>query len=290
MHQVTQPLSGVRIVDFCGDIFPILGSKSATKKAIASGRIFLNGQTASSGDYVNKGDQIELRGTGVKKIKKYDIDLDILYEDDHLVIVNKPGGIAVNGNRYKTVENALVGKAQPSQKEDALPRPVATHRIDVPTKGLVLLAKTKTVLTGLGKSFQENKIKKAYIAVVHGKLPERGDIQEPIEDKNARTLFERLETVPSLKFGFLSLVKFIPITGRTHQLRLHAKNIGHLILGDKLYAEDEATLMGKGLFLCAYELEFQHPATNETLRMSIDPPHKFLRLLKREKERFLAKS
>lgn len=283
-HKVTESLPQTRIVDYCGAIFPILGSKSATKKAISAGRIRLNGEVASSGNYVKQGDLIEVVGSGIRKIKKLDIDLPIVFEDDYLIIVNKPGGIAVNGNRYKTVENALVDKS--SSQADALPRPVAAHRIDVPTKGLVLLAKTKRTLTKLGQAFQANRIQKTYYAVVHGKITESGAIHSPIDGKKAHTTYKRISCAPSQKFGHLSLVQLGLETGRTHQLRIHLNALGHLVVGDKLYAEEKPTILGKGLYLAACALRFEHPQLEKQMHIHIDPPDKFLKLLEREKARY----
>ena len=285
-HEVGQIEGRTRIIDYCPEVFSILGSKSATKKAIAGERLMLNGKPAKFTDTVRRGDLIELTGSGVHKVKKYEIDLDIVYEDDFLIVVNKPGGIAVNGNRYKTVENAVADVNQSNPQTDALLRPVAVHRIDVPTNGLVMLAKTKTAQIKLGKAFQTNKVKKEYIAVVHGKPPAKGRIDEAIGEKRAITEFKNLQTVPSQVFEHLSLLRLRPVTGRTHQLRIHLNNRGHLIVGDKMYAEGRKTILGKGLLLCAAKLQFTHPETGAPVVVEIDPPAKFERVLRREKERF----
>lgn len=274
------------IVAYCARHFPILGSKSATRKALADGRLLLNGRPARPADRVRPGDRLELRGAGLSKARDYDAELDIVYEDDWLVIVNKPGGIAVNGNRKKTVENALAGSVAASSRPDALPRPVAVHRIDVPTKGLVLLAKTKTALIGLSRAFQANEVEKEYLAVVHGQSPARDRIEAPLEGKEAITEYERLETTPSRVYGHLSLLRLHPVTGRTHQLRIHLRDAGHLILGDKAYADGQRTLLGKGLFLCACRLAFAHPGSGEPVAVEIEAPSRFWRVLQRERERY----
>lgn len=285
-HHVPASQERLRISDYCGGAFAALGSKSAAKKAIIKGRVLLNGKVAKTADFIQAGDLIELQGTGVRQIKRYEVNLEIVYEDDFLIVINKPGGIAVNGNRYKTVENGLVGLAKVSNQEDALPRPVAVHRIDVPTKGLVLLAKTKKTQIILSKAFQDKQIKKEYVAIVHGKLIREGLIEEPIKGKKAITRFQTIETTPSQVYQHLSLVKLEPITGRTHQLRIHLRNQGHLIVGDKMYAKEQKTILGKGLFLCACKMQFKHPATQKMLKVEIDPPTRFSRLMQREKERY----
>lgn len=285
-HKVKGLRQSTRIVDYCGKAFEMLGSKSATKKAIDDGRITLNGQRAYDGDFLAEGDIIILTGSGVKKAKSFAIEMDIVYEDDFVLIVNKPAGIAVNGNRYKTVENAVVGIAKKSERRDALPRPIAVHRLDVPTKGLVLLAKTKSALIKLGRLFQEGKVQKEYMAIVHGKPTAKGIINKKVEGKDSESHFETIRTVDSRVFEHLSLVKFKPITGRTHQLRIHSKHIGHLIVGDRLYADGQKTILGKGLFLCASKIAFNHPDTFKMKEVSIPMPNRFKKLLDREERRF----
>ena len=285
-HQVGSVAPNTSIMSYCPRAFPILGSKTSVKKAIAGGRLLHNGKPARAEDIVKKGDRLELRGAGIQQARDFDMELEVVYEDDHLLVVNKPAGIAVNGNRIKTVENAVAGAVQPSNQPDALPRPVAVHRIDVPTRGLVLLAKAKSVLVSLSKAFEHNAVHKEYIALVHGKPPAQGVIDEAIQGKEAVTKFETIDVAPSRVFNNLSLVKLRPVTGRTHQLRIHLQQRGHLIVGDKEYAKGQKTILGKGLFLCACKLEFSHPATGETVVVKVEPPHRFGKLLERERERY----
>lgn len=276
------------LLDYCVTQIKILGSKTAAKKAIQGGKLRINGQRAQVQDSIKNGDILELKLERSKptSTNKGIPPIPIIFEDDHLLIVNKPGGIAVNGNRNKTIENVLKRQAKRSTQSDALPHPTAAHRIDVPTKGLVLLAKTKTALIQLNKAFQGGKIEKEYRAVVHGKLKEKGQINIPIQGKRAETHFHLIRTVPSKVFGHLSIVRLLLLTGRTHQLRIHLNAIGHLIVGDKQYAGEQKTILGKGLFLCACILHFKHPITNKQLTITIDSPARFTKLLDREEARF----
>jgi len=285
-HRVKGLNLSIRLVDYCGSAFELLGSKSAAKKALSGGRVRLNGQRAYASDFIENGDKLTLIGDGMSKAKAYDMGMPIVFEDEHLIIVNKPAGIAVNGNRYKTVENALVGVAKKSNLRDALHRPVASHRLDVPTKGLVLLAKNKSSLIKIGRQFQEGQIHKEYHAIVHGKVDEKGRIEMPIGGKSSTTVYERVEVVPSRVYKNLSLVKLMPITGRTHQLRIHMQAQNHLLLGDKEYAGAQKTILGKGLFLCSTQLIFNHPDTFKRTKIEIDIPSKFLKLLERERSRY----
>jgi RluA family pseudouridine synthase len=285
-RQVSGLKRPVSLANYCREVFPILNSKTAVKKAIGSRRLLKNGKPANFGDTVQNGDHLQLQGFGLTKARSFDADLEIVFEDDHLIVINKPAGIAVNGNRIKTVENALAGVARISSRPDALPYPVAAHRIDVPTKGLVLLAKTKKTLAALAAAFQNNQVKKEYQAVVHGRVASRGCIDRPLKGKKARTDFETVQVAPSRVFGHLSLVRLMPVTGRTHQLRIHMQQEGHLIVGDKEYAGRQKTIRGKGLFLCACRLQFTHPDKHKPLDIRIDPPDRFGKLLEREKERY----
>lgn len=285
-HEVSHIGKKNGIIDYCADHFSILGSRSAVKKAIADGRLLLNAKIAVFNDRLRNGDRLELRGSGIQKAKRYEADLETVYEDDLLLVVNKPGGIAVNGNRNKTVENAVADRNRGNPKPDALPRPVAVHRIDVPTSGLVMLAKTKMALIEMSRAFQQGEVRKEYLAVVHGKMPTAGKINRPIQGKEAETRYQTLDTAPSRVFEHLSLLRLQLITGRTHQLRIHLRGEGHPIVGDKAYMDDRRTLLGKGLFLCSCKMQFKHPRTGRLIEIEIEPPGKFSRLLERERERF----
>ncbi len=285
-HRVEHISPGTSLVDYCKNAFPLLGSKTAVKKAIATGRLLVNGEVAQFSTSLREGDSLELTGSGVSKARSFEKKLPVVFEDDHLLVINKPAGIAVNGNRIKTVENAVAGTEKPSSQPDALPRPVAVHRIDLPTKGLVVLAKTKEALIRMGKAFEENEVRKEYTAVVHGQPEEKGHIDQAIQGKPAVTEYRTVRTVPSRVYKHLALVKLHPITGRTHQLRIHMRQAGHLILGDKQYAAGQKTILGKGLFLCATQLSFLHPVTEKPVVLRVNPPRRFDKTLDREEERY----
>ncbi len=286
--KITGLTKTTNIIDYCAKQVKLLGSKSAAIKAINAGKLRINGKLANLNSRLTNGDVLELtleQSKSKSSIKGLP-DVPIIFEDDYLIVINKPGGIAVNGNRNKTVENALKQQATKSIQSDALSHPIAAHRLDVPTKGLVILAKTKTALIRLNKAFQAGKIDKEYMAVVHGKLEEEGRITLPIQGKKAETRYITTRIVPSKVFDHLSLVRLQLITGRTHQLRIHLNSINHLIVGDKQYAGEQKTILGKGLFLCACRLSFIHPITKDRLSITIDPPARFKKILDREEARF----
>lgn len=286
VHFVESVKRDTLLFDYCTQVMPSLRTKSVANKAIIEGRIKVNGEIATFETRIKKGDKIELLKKQTSIPAPFGLPVDIVYEDNHLIVVNKPGGMAVNGIRNKTLENVLPRIAHQSPLPDALPHPIANHRIDVPTKGLVLLAKTKSALIALNKAFQDRQVQKAYYAVVHGQLSGEGTIDSPIQEKRAITKYESLRIVPSRNFGHLSLVKLIPVTGRTHQLRIHLQSLGHLVIGDREYAKGQETILGKGMFLCSCRLAFQHPASGQMMDIEIPAPNRFNRVMDREEQRY----
>lgn len=214
------------------------------------------------------------------------LKLSIIFQDDDLAVIIKPAGINVSGNQFKTVQNALPHNLTPSPKNDKLPYPLPVHRLDNQTSGLLLIAKTKTARIKLGRDFENKSITKKYHAILIGKLVGSGQISTTIATKKSLSLYHSLRTVPSLKNRWLTLIELTPITGRTHQLRIHCAQKGYPILGDKLYGNEGMILRKKGLFLAATSLKFNHPISNEPLTFEIPLPHKFIKRLENEKRRF----
>ncbi|NEW79367.1 MAG: RluA family pseudouridine synthase [Gelidibacter sp.] len=231
------------------------------------------------------GQVIDLLETPQSQPKIFELQLEVLFEDNFMAAIHKPAGFSVSGNAYKTIYNSLPYNLKKSSEPDALPWPTSVHRLDNQTSGILLVAKTKTAQIALGNQFENHTIQKKYCAVVIGKVFSNGGIKTPIEDKTAETDFEVVTVVNSLRFEQLSLLKVFPKTGRTHQIRIHLASIGHPIFGDKLYLEEKMFHKGKGLFLCAYEISFLHPKTSEQINLKIATPHKFESLLLREQRR-----
>ena len=244
----------------------------------------LDGETVSTALIVRPGQKIEYYKTDQKPLKIYNLKISVIYEDDYLAILNKPAGIVVSGNRFRTVENALLHNIKVSSQPDALHLPRPVHRLDALTSGLLLIAKTRSVRQKLGEMFSAKKIAKTYQAIVLGKVKKNGMINKPIEGRSAVTEFKILKHVPSLKCDWLSLLELRPLTGRTHQLRIHLAEMGHPILGDKLYGPEKLLFKGKGLFLCATELRLNHPVSQKNLHFKIEVPAKFSLHLEREEK------
>ena len=208
------------------------------------------------------------------------IPLEVIYEDEYLAIINKPPGVEVSGNKRYTIANALDKALKKSNQEDALQRPEPIHRLDYPTSGCLLIGKTSTSVMKLNRAFQEKKIDKVYYAITIGKQKTNGTIKIPLEGKSCISHFEVIDTVASIKYKALNLVKLIPATGRKHQLRKHLAAIQNPIMGDNQYGTDGNKGMGNGLYLHAYSINFIHPATALTISEHIKLPKKFTRIFK----------
>jgi len=249
----------------------------------------LNGKKVPGGTWLKENDVIQWVDPELTPPKPYHLQLTILYKDEDIALIYKPAGITVSGNQFKTIQNALVYNLEKSTKADALPWPLPVHRLDNPTSGLLLVARTKAARIKLGQAFEAKQVNKKYHAVLIGKAPESIKIDAPISDKIAHSNLKRICVLPSLKNEFLSLVELEPVTGRTHQLRIHSAAIGHPILGDKLYGTEGMILKHKGLFLSATFISFHHPITGKYLEFSTPPPEKFITRMKNENRRYLEK-
>lgn len=276
----------IRLQEYAGTIFEKLQTRSALKKAISKKTILIDGEIAVTGNWIKSGQVIELIASDSASKKIFQLQLSVIYEDEDFAIINKPAGFPTNGNYYKTIENALPYNLKASTKKDVLNFPKPVHRLDNPTSGILIIAKTKTAQINLHKQFEEKRIQKEYHAIVAGKISENGIIDSDIQTKKSLTIFKTTRQVPALQNEFLSLVCLQPRTGRTHQLRIHLSSLGFPIVGDKLYAP-ENVMMHKGLFLCATKIELKHPITHQEVSFEINVPKKFNTYLEREHKRFL---
>ncbi len=277
---IVPEMDRVRLSDFFkADQFKTIHSRKAMKNAIKKGLVRINGEQGYTGDYISGGELIDIYQPKTQKIKaSIDFSLDVLFEDDHLAVVNKPCGIVVSGNKQWTLENALAPNLVKSPKEDALQRPEPVHRLDYPTSGALLIAKTAQAVMRLNTLFEERQIAKTYIAVTIGLLNGSGRISTPIDKKTASTEFTILHIIPSPKYTFLNLTELKPNSGRRHQLRIHMTEMGNPIFGDLKYGQEGLMLKGKGLYLHAFSLSFIHPFTSEAMNIHAPLPKKFIKL------------
>ena len=274
-HIVEKLEKPIRFQEYSVGIFNTIPTKSGIKKAIKKGLIFIEGSLATTSKYISGGEKIELfESENSSTFERLKLDIEVLFEDETLAVVYKPAGILVSGNKFVTIANGLAQNLKKSTLADAV-KPQPIHRLDYPTSGLLLIGKTSTAITALGKLFKEKEIQKTYFAVTIGKMNSEGTIKLPIDKKESKTNFKVLHTVISERFEFLNLVKLSPKTGRKHQLRKHLFSLGNPILGDKEYFLEGKVLNGKGLYLHAATLDFVHPFTKKTISISKELPKKF---------------
>jgi RluA family pseudouridine synthase len=285
-HIVPRIETAQRLSDYLCGVFVQLPSRKSVKTAIKKGAVYVNGEKGHTGDWVKSHQEIQLIDLDKAPSKILKMPMDVLYEDTYMAVIFKPAGIPVSGNQFKTVENALLYNIQPSTEPDGLKQPRVAHRLDAPTSGLLLIAKTKGARINLGAQFEAKTIQKRYQAIVIGVPPKKGEINFPIEGKASLSTYECLQTVDSLRSSQLSLLNLYPKTGRTHQLRIHLSTLGFPILGDAMYGTEGLILKHKGLFLTAVELNFKHPISGKEQAIVLPTPYKYEALLKREQRRF----
>lgn len=268
----------IRIQEYAVGIFITISTKSGIKKAIKKELILVNDKATTTATIIVGGETISLLESDKgEKQTKLVLKLEVVYEDDYLAVINKPAGILVSGNKFKTVDNALVQNLNKSSQLDAVrPRPV--HRLDYPTTGLLLIGKTSVSILALNQLFEHKKIQKTYHAITIGKMRPEGIIQSPVDKKQSESIYKVITSVPSKRFDTLNLVELSPTTGRRHQLRKHLSSIGNPILGDQEYGIENLILKGKGLYLHASSLSFIHPFTQELLAIKSELPKRFLKI------------
>ncbi len=285
-HIIPEGIDGMRLDVYAFNIFQNLPSRKSAYKAIKRGEIRVNGEIREPNYRIYPGEYIEYIREQGKKSKPFPLILKIYYEDDWLAVIEKPPGYAVNGNQYRTIENALSFNLSPSNERDALKWPKPVHRLDSSTGGLLVAAKTSKAEVHFGRQFQNREIYKRYRALVIGRLEGYGCVKKPLDGRDAETIFQAVEHVPSLRNRWLTLVDLWPKTGRTHQLRRHLSEQGFPMLGDKLYGKRGEILKSKGLFLWAVEISLKHPVKEAPLNFRISEPEKFTSFLRREERRW----
>ena len=277
-HTVPLQKEKIRLQDYAVGIFKTQPTKSGLKKSIKKGLVLLNANVAKTGDFLFGGEILELLQEENISKPTIQIPIEILFEDAHLALINKPAGITVSGNKKWTLENALPDHLSKSTEKDALQRPEPIHRLDHPTSGVLLIGKTSSAVIALNQLFETKNIEKTYFAVSMGEQTKNGILEFPIDEKPSKTTFKVCETLVSEKFDFLNLVELHPATGRKHQIRKHLAAIGNPILGDKIYGKPNKILIGNGLYLHAYSLKFTHPITSKEIFICAKLPKKFTRL------------
>ena len=264
-------------------------SRSLILKMLKDGYVLVNGRVEKPSYKVNIDDEIEIKDGFIKdtKVEAKKMDLDIVYEDDDIMVINKPSGVVVhpgNGNYDNTLVNGLMYYADNLSDGYEEYRPGIVHRIDKDTSGLIIIAKNNKTQEILGKYFKEHSIKREYIALIHGILDSDSVlIDAPIgRDESSRKMMKvtsknsksAITHVKVLKrYKNFTLVKCRLETGRTHQIRVHMKYINHPIFNDPIYSKDKATEFGQ--YLHSYSMEFNHPITNKKMYFECPLPKEF---------------
>lgn len=269
-------------------------TRSQVQSLIKKGQILVNDAPTTNRYQVKPNDQviIKLPDPVAIDVQPEKMDLDIVYEDDDVIVVNKPQGMVVHpapGHDHGALVNGLLAHTPLATINGEL-RPGIVHRIDKDTSGLLMVAKNDQALVSLSKQLKDKTNQRKYWAIVHGNIKEdTGTINAPIgrskkdrkkmaineEGRPAVTHFKVLE-----RFGEYTLIECQLETGRTHQIRVHLKYIGHPVAGDPLYGPRK-TLKGNGQFLHAKLLGFKHPRTGEEMVFEVDPPAIFQTTLKK---------
>jgi 23S rRNA pseudouridine1911/1915/1917 synthase len=276
-------------------------SRETIQRMIKTGKILVNNKQEKASFKTTVGDLITLEEEIPEEIelKPQEMPLDIIYEDDDMLVINKEKGIVVhpgNGNPDGTLANAVMAKCKGSLSGiGGRIRPGIVHRIDKDTSGLIIVAKNDTAHINLSKQIQDRKVKKTYIALVRGVIKENeATINMPIgrsskdrkkmavtkDGKEAITHFKVLK-----RYNGFTLLEVKIETGRTHQIRVHLSEIGYPIVGDEVYSNGKNPFGVKGQMLHAEKLELKHPRTGKDLTFEAPVPKYFANIINQlEKE------
>ena len=290
---------GIRIDKYLLDKLDI--SRNKIQKLINDNNILVNGQSVKASYIVRVDDLIECDFLYKEKIDilPEDIPLDIVYEDDDLLVVNKPSGMVVHpavGNYSHTLVNALMYHCNNLSQVNGVIRPGIVHRIDADTSGLLLVAKNDIAHVDLAKQISEKSVKREYIALVDGVIKEdTATIDAPIgrDVKNRKkmcvTADNSKDAITNIRvierYKNSTLITCSLLTGRTHQIRVHMNYIGHSVINDPVYGSKKLVDPLFGQMLHARKIGFVHPRTHEYMEFSCEPPEKFLDILEMYKDK-----
>lgn len=287
---------GIRLDVYLGNAISS-HSRSYMQKLISEGHVVLNGHPCGiKKQILNKGDLVDvvIPDAELLDVVAEDIALDIIYEDQDLMVVNKPQGMVVHpapGNYSGTLVNALMNTSDRLSSINGVIRPGIVHRIDKDTSGLLMVAKNNHAHEFLADQLKAKTTLRVYWAIVNGQMKETaGTIDAPIarhpvdrkknairqDGRNAVTHFEVLE-----RFKFHTLVALKLETGRTHQIRVHMASIGYPLVGDPVYGLKNEKVKHVGQLLHAKKLGFMHPSTGQWMEFDSELPDYFVRVLEK---------
>ncbi|WP_124727691.1 RluA family pseudouridine synthase [Staphylospora marina] len=294
--EVTEDYEGERLDKFIPS-FNDEWSRVRVQDWIKDGRVLVNGQRKKGSYRLMRGDRVELDVPPLEElaVEAEPIPLDVRYEDDDVIVVNKPRGMVVHpgaGNHSGTLVNALLHHCRGQLSGiGGVARPGIVHRIDKDTSGLLIAAKNDLAHQSLVSQLKAHSVDREYVALVHGVIPhDHGTIDAPIgrdpqhrqrmtvihkNSKHAVTHFTVKE-----RFRDVTLVECRLETGRTHQIRVHMKYIGHPLVGDPVYGPKKRDWPMEGQALHARVLGFDHPRTGERIRLEAELPEDMEKLLR----------
>ena len=272
-------------------------SRNYISKLIDDGNCFVNDKRAKASLKVKPGDVISINIPEDKPldVKEEDIPLNVIYEDEDILIIDKPQGLVVhpsNGHWEHTLVNAIMHHCKDLSGINGVIRPGIVHRIDKDTSGLICVAKNDSAHNFLAEQLKDHTMSRTYVALVRGVIKENhGTINMPIgrdsrnrqkmavtrnNSKDAITNFDVLQ-----RFSNNTLVQCKLVTGRTHQIRVHMTYIGHPVIGDPVYGKGNRKLYDDGQLLFAHEIHFIHPRTKKEMTFSVDLPDYFKEVLEK---------
>lgn len=275
-------------------------SRANVQRLIEDGNILVNSAKQKISYKVNSGDKIEITIPEPKKIdlKPQDIKVEIVYEDNDIIVVNKPKGLVVHpavGNPDGTLVNAIMNICKDSLSGiGGEVRPGIVHRLDKDTTGLLIVAKNDKAHINLSEQIKNREVKKIYIALVRGNIPENeATINMPIgrstkDRKKMAVVKNGKEAVTHFKvidrFKNYTLLEIKIDTGRTHQIRVHMAEIGYPVVGDMVYSNGKNEFGVEGQMLHAKSLDFKHPITGKNMHLEAELPKYFKDIIDKLKQ------